>query len=123
MVVSISWLLPMNFPDRLTMIRKSQGLTQQSLSEAAGLHINQIRRYEAGTAQPTLEGLTKLAKALHVSLDELVFEADERGPAQPRMRLLFEAIERLDRKEQAVIQELLEGMIVKYEARRWTATG
>jgi hypothetical protein len=39
------------------------------------------------------------------------------------MRLLFEAIERLDRKEQAVIQELLEGMIVKYEARRWTAAG
>ena len=123
MAVSITWLLPMNFPDRLTRIRKSQGLTQQALSEAAGLHINQIRRYEAGTAQPTLEGLTKLAKALHVSLDELVFEADERGPAQPRMRLLFEAIERLDSKEQAVIQELLEGMIVKYEARRWTAAG
>ena len=121
MVVSVTWLLPMNFPDRLTTIRKSQGLTQQSLSEAAGLHINQIRRYEAGTAQPTLEGLIKLAKALHVSLDELVFDAEERGPAQPRMRLLFEAIERLDHKEQAVIQELLEGMIVKYEARRWTA--
>lgn len=68
MVVSISWLLPMNFPDRLAMIRKSQGLAQQRLSEAAGLHINQIRCYKAGTAQPTLEGLTKLAKALHVSL-------------------------------------------------------
>jgi len=113
----------MNFPDRLTMIRKSQGLTQRSLSEAAGLHINQIQRYEAGTAQPTLEGLIKPAKALHVSLDELVFDADERGPNQPRMRLLFEAIERLGQKEQAVIQELLEAMIVKYEARRWTATG
>ena len=37
--------------------------------------------------------------------------------------LLFEAMERLNHKEQAVIQELLEGMIVMYEARRWTATG
>lgn len=64
-----------------------------------------------------------MVKALHVSLDELVFDADERGPAQPRLRLLFEAIERLDQKEQAVIQELLEGMIVKYEVRRWTAAG
>jgi transcriptional regulator with XRE-family HTH domain len=122
MVVSITWLLPMNFPKQLADIRKSQGLTQQGLAEAAELHINQIRRYETGSAQPTLEGLIKLAKALHVSLDELVFDAQERGPSD-RMKLLFEAVERLSDEEQAVIRELLEGMIVKYEARRWTRTG
>lgn len=121
MAVTIQWLLPMNFPTRLIQIRKSQGLTQQELAEAAQLHINQIRRYESGAAQPTLEGLTKLAKALHVSLDELVFEAGERGPSD-KMKLLFEAVERLSEEEQAVIRELLEGMIVKYEARRWTRT-
>jgi len=110
----------MHFPQRLAEIRKAQGLTQQGLAEAASLHINQIRRYEGGAAQPTLEGLIKLAKALHVSLDELVFESAERGPNDQRMRLLFEAIERLDNKEQRIIRELLEGMIVKYEARRWT---
>jgi hypothetical protein len=66
--------------------------------------------------------LIKLAKALHVSLDELVFEERERGPSD-NMRLLFEAVERLSSDEQAIIRELLEGMIVKYEARRWTKTG
>ena len=54
--------------------RKSQVLTQQGLAEAASLHINQLRRYETGTVQPALEGLVKLAKTLHVSLDALVFE-------------------------------------------------
>lgn len=78
MGVSITWLIPMNFPTRLIQIRKGQGLTQQGLADAADLHINQIRRYEAGSSQPTLEGLVKLAKALHVSLDELVFEEGER---------------------------------------------
>jgi hypothetical protein len=72
---------------------------------------------------PVVRILSLEPKALHVSLHELVFDADERGPGQPRMRLLIEAIERLDPKEQAVIRELLEGMIVKYEARRWSATG
>lgn len=110
----------MNFSTRLIQIRKSQGLTQQGLADAAGLHINQIRRYETGTAQPTLEGLIKLAKSLHVSLDELVFNEDERGPGGGKMKLLFEAVERLSDDEQAIIRELLEGMIVKYEARRWT---
>jgi len=37
-----------------------------------------------------------------------------------KMKLLFEACERLSEAEQLVIRELLEGMIVKYEARRWT---
>ena len=83
------------------------------------MHINQIRRYESGSAQPTLEGLIKLAKALHVSLDELVFDEDERAPHNEKMKLLFEAVERLDNDEQNIIRELLEGMIVKYEARRW----
>jgi len=111
----------MNFSIRLVQIRKSQGLTQQGLADAAGLHINQIRRYATGSAQPTLEGLIKLAKALHVSLDELVFDEGERGPSN-KMQLLFEAVERLNEDEQTIIRELLEGMIVKYEARRWTGT-
>jgi len=121
MAITITWLLPMNFSARLLQIRKSQGLTQQGLADAAMLHINQVRRYEAGSAQPTLEGLIKLAKSLHVGLDDLVFNENERGPGN-NMKLLFEAVDRLNEDEQKIIQELLEGMIVKYEARRWTGT-
>lgn len=118
---SIVWLLPMHFSARLIQIRKSQGFTQQALADAAGLHINQIRRYETGSAQPTLEGLIKLAKSLHVSLDELVFDESDRGPGE-RMKLLFEAVEQLDQDEQQVIQELLEGMVMKYQTRRWDSS-
>jgi len=120
MAVAITLLLPMNFSKKLIQIRKSQGLTQQGLAEASHLHINQIRRYEAGSAQPTLEGLIKLAQALHVSLDELVFDEYDRGPST-KTKLLFEAIEQLKEDEQTIILELLEGMIFKYEARRWTS--
>lgn len=38
-------------------------------------------RYEAGSAQPTLDALIGLAKVLHVRLDDLVF-GDERGPGE-----------------------------------------
>ena len=83
------------------------------------MHVNQIKRYEAGSAQPTLEGLIKLAQALHVSLDELVFEEGERGPGE-KLKLLFEAADRLGNSEQDIIREVREGLILKYEARRWT---
>ena len=120
MAVTITLLLPMNFSKKLIQIRKNQGLTQQALADASHLHINQVRRYEAGAAQPTLEGLIKLAQALHVSLDELVFDESDRGPSS-KTKLLFEAFEQLKEDEQAIIIELLEGMISKYEARRWTS--
>jgi transcriptional regulator with XRE-family HTH domain len=109
--------LPMHFPARLIQLRKAAGLTQQTLSEAAELHVNQIRRYEAGTAQPTLEALIRLAKALHVSLDTLVFDEAERGPDE-EFKLRFEALTQLDAGERAVVRELLDGMLLKHQARR-----
>ena len=122
MVVSmgdvIIWSVPMNFPTRLALLRKNQGYSQQRLADAVGMHINQIKRYETDAAQPTLEALVKLAKALHVSLDTLVFEEDERGPGDD-LRLQFEAVSQLLEGEQAVVREVLEGLIIKYQTRRW----
>jgi transcriptional regulator with XRE-family HTH domain len=109
--------LPMHFPARLIQLRKAANFTQQTLSAAAELHVNQIRRYEAGTAQPTLEALIRLAKALHVSLDSLVFEEGERGPDED-LRLRFEALAQLDSNERMVVKELLDGMLLKHQARR-----
>jgi transcriptional regulator with XRE-family HTH domain len=111
------WFLPMNFPARLIQVRKARGLTQQELAEAAQLHVNQIRRYEAGSAQPTLEALTRLAQTLSVSLDELVFEENERGPSD-ELRLQFEAVSQMPAQERSVIRELLDGMILKYRAKQ-----
>jgi len=119
--VVINWALPMNFPARLTQLRKEQGYSQQRLADAVGLHINQIKRYETGAAQPTLEALVKLVKALHVSLDTLVFEAGERGPDET-LRYQFEAVSQLQEGEQAVVREVLESLIIKYQARRWDSS-
>lgn len=76
-----------------------------------------IRRYEAGSAQPTLDALVKLAKALHVSLDELVFDEAERGPSE-EFRLQFEAVSQLPEEDKKVVKALLDGMIVKNQAKR-----
>lgn len=94
-------------------------MTQQSLAEAAEIHVNQIRRYGAGSAQPTLEALIRLAKALHVTLDGLVFEDGERGP-DDEFRLRFEALSQLDANERAVVKEVLDGMLLKHQARKLT---
>lgn len=102
----------MEFPERLTTLRKARGLTQLALADAVGLAVLQIRRYEGGTSQPTLDVIRRLSIALGVSSDMLVFDADERGPGDA-LRYQFETVSRLSPHEQEVVRELLDAVIVK----------
>lgn len=108
----------MSIAANLVRLRKTQVLTQLELAELAGLHVNQVRRYEAGSAQPSLDGLKKIALALHISLDELVFDPSERGPRGDRLTLLFEAVTHLPADEQRVVQAVLDGLIVKHRTKQ-----
>ena len=102
----------MDFPERLTALRKERALTQQALADLVGVHVLQIRRYEGGTSQPTLDVIKRLAQALRVSADALVFDASERGPDE-ELKFQFEAVARMPTKEKDAIRTMLEAMIVK----------
>lgn len=51
--------------------RVELGLSQAELGEQAGIDGRQVRRYEAGEAQPSLQVAAALARALKISIDEL----------------------------------------------------
>lgn len=108
----------MNFGKRLATLRKERSMTQQSLADAVGCHVTMVRRYEAGETQPTLEVIRNMARALSVSADALVFEQDERKPGE-ELGLQFEAVSQLPPDEQAIVREVLESLIIKYQTRRW----
>ena len=109
-----------DFPRHLAELRKARGLTQQALAEKVGVHMVQLRRYESGTSQPTLDVIRHLAVALSVSADLLLFGEAQRGP-DDELRLQFEAVSQFDSEEKKVVRSLLDGMILKHEARRWSA--
>jgi len=111
-------VLDMDFPERLALLRKEKHLTQKELAEFTDVHVAQIRRYESGSSQPTLDVIRKKAIALHVSADKLLFDERERGPDDD-LRLHFEAVSKLSEEEKETIKELLEGMLLKHEAKRW----
>lgn len=54
--------------------RHELGLSQTQLAEATGVHVRQIRRYEAGEQQPLLSVGVAIARALKLSVLELVGE-------------------------------------------------
>jgi len=110
----------MPFPERITALRKARGLTQQALGELAGVHTIQIHRYEAGASQPSLEAIKRLAVALRVATDDLLFDETERRPSD-ELRLQFEAIGQFDADEKKIVKALLDALILKHQARRWAS--
>ena len=107
----------MSLGKRLAASRKERGLTQQALSDKTGIHVTQIKRYEGGSIMPSVDALRKLVLALHSSADELIFAEDERGPTD-QLKLYFEAVSQLEDDEQRTIMELIDGMLLRHDAKR-----
>lgn len=113
-------LLLMSFSKRLAAIRKARGLTQQQMSEVIGIHLSQVKRYESGDTQPSLDVLRKIALALNISADLLLFDEKEREPSD-ELRMQFEALSQFSPDEKKVAKELLDSLILKHTANRLSA--
>ena len=74
----------MDFSERLKTLRKQRDISQAKVAEAVGLSIMQCRRYEAGTSEPTLSKLTKLADFFGVSIDYLIGRVDAPLPLEDK---------------------------------------
>ena len=62
-----------NLAKNITRLRKARGLSQEKLARLADVANNTLIKMESGENQnPTLETLKKVAKALEVSVDELI---------------------------------------------------
>ncbi len=112
----------MSFGKNLVKFRKEKGLTQEELVRISGVAISQIRRYETDKSKPSLDAITKLVKALGVSIDEMVFNKAT-GVAENKIidrELLeqFEFISRMNENEKYVVKKILEGVIVKHQVER-----
>lgn len=114
----LTWLLIMSFSRRLSKIRKDKKMTQQQMADLIGIHVSQIKRYESGDTQPSLEVLRKITLALNISADLLLFDDNERDPSGD-LKMQFEALEQFNDDEKRVAKELLDSLILKHTANRF----
>jgi len=62
-----------NIAKNIKKLRQEKGISQDRLSKLADLSLNTIVNIESGNnPNPTIETLEKIAKALNVSIDELL---------------------------------------------------
>jgi transcriptional regulator with XRE-family HTH domain len=112
------WTMTMSFAKRMAAARKDKRLTQMQMSKASGINLPQIKRYESGHTQPSIEVLRRIALTLNVSTDALLFDKEERGPNDD-LKMAFEAINQFDKEDKAMAHKVLNGLIIQSQTKRW----
>lgn len=64
--------------DRLTMLRKKRGYSQEQLAEKLGVSRQAVSKWERAEASPDTDNLIALAKIYEISLDELLGYREQR---------------------------------------------
>lgn len=65
----------MRFGEKLSFLRKKQGMTQMELAEKLDISRQAVSRWEQGTSEPSTENLVSIGKLFGVSVDDLVNES------------------------------------------------
>jgi transcriptional regulator with XRE-family HTH domain len=100
--------------ERLRAFREEHGLSQGDVAERTGILREQICRYEAGKAVPSLKCLGVLARFMDVTVDWLLFGEDD-PKVLLRDRLLlqrFVAAQDLSPEDRRSLMDLLDALIL-----------
>lgn len=102
------------FGARLVALRQKRGFTQVQLAEASGLSQRVISYYETMPGYPAVPAIIALARALHVSADELLGLkplrkqlSEEDQPAQWRLWKQFRRVAELPERDQRAVLRLI----------------
>jgi transcriptional regulator with XRE-family HTH domain len=106
--------------ERIKALRTEAGLSQAELAEQVGGDGRQISRYENGRITPSLDALARIAEALNVSLDHLVFDDIARRPLHAPENILGDrlaAIAELNDDDRSSLLNVIDGLVTKSRVR------
>ena len=100
---------------RVAAARKASGLTQVQLAEVLGIAQQTLAHYEMGRLRVAVALLPPLARALGVTVEDLMGEDTppaRRGPA-PKFQQQIERIQKLPRAKQRFVLEMLNTVLAQ----------
>lgn len=110
------------FAARLRELRRSRGLTQAELARQARVTVSYVWKLEAGKSAPGLDLMERLARALGVSLNEMLPESDPVDAIvllrEQAKRLTNTLVESADRETLLMLNPLLARLLEAPNRRR-----
>ncbi len=107
------------FARKLRAIREAKGLSQLELAKRSNVQLRMYSRYENGDSAPTLPVIVKLVETLEVSADFLISpnHVGINGIEDKKLLSFMEKIDKLDYQTKYVVQEILEGILLKQSVK------
>jgi len=107
---------------KIKEIRKERGLSQGALGKLSGIHEKLVSKYENERIVPTADTLKKIAQALRVSADYLIFDnVPKEGKAELKdleLFSMFKEVEDMGDSERETVKILIDAMIVKSKVQK-----
>jgi transcriptional regulator with XRE-family HTH domain len=110
------------FGDNLKKIRIEKNVSQQELADLINTHSTHISRYERNLAAPSIDVVKKIAEALDVSTDTLIYgtqdEKVKNSLKDNELLNLFTKLQSLSNKQQDTVKDLISAFILKADLQK-----
>lgn len=101
----------MKIGNKINQLRKLSGMTQEQLAEKLNVSRQTISKWESGNTFPDLESVVKLSKMFHVSLEDLLMEADVDLTNKNEERITLEDLMKINLHNRKMTLLLISGLI------------
>jgi len=106
-----------DFGANLKKFRTEKGFSQEAFATKIGVHVTNLSKYERNKSIPSLEIAEKMAEALDISIDEMVYgQQNEKARIQiadNELLNLFNKTQNLPDDQKKTVIELLSAFLLK----------
>ena len=111
-----------DFAENLKKCRVQRGMSQEELAKKINIHPVQFSRYERGHSVPSIEVVQKIADAMEVSIDQLVYgdqdNKAEQSISDRELLSMFKKIQLLSERQKETVKDFLSSYILKTELKQ-----
>ncbi len=112
----------MTLGEKIRQLRTEKGLSQEKFGKQTGIHPKHVGKYETNKTIPSADKLRKIAEALEVSADYLLFDnVPKAGKVKIKDQDLLEKflyVDDMTEKYKATIKEVIDAIIIKSKVKK-----
>jgi transcriptional regulator with XRE-family HTH domain len=104
---------------RLRALREAAGISVREMARQIGEHHSNVSYWETSGNLPRSDVLIPMAKALGVTVEELLGEPKAKRSSTPggKVRQVFESVTKLPRRQQQKIVEVVEALVSQHSGK------
>lgn len=101
----------MEIGNKLNQLRKLSGMTQEQLAEKINVSRQTISKWESDSTSPDLESIVKISRIFHVSLDDLLREAETGVTNKTNEQITLEDLMKINLHNRKMTMLLIGGLL------------